>query len=152
MADSRAAHQFDHALAGPFRPRQGFEKTAILVEPIDPLATIVIDTPFGEQRLTGAFYVVAEGDASYGATRHEFEQTHTAVSANRWVKNAPVTAYRTDVVRTVETLISGSLETTVTAQPGDWIVRQHTGEMMVLGPDEFAERYVSDEPGVMAPT
>ena len=30
------------------------------------------------------------------------------------------------------------------AQPGDWIVRQRTGELMVIGADEFAERYVRD--------
>jgi hypothetical protein len=145
MADGPAPHPFDTARATRFRPRQGFEKTAVLVDLADPQATTVLTTPFGEQRMTGAFYVVAEGDASYGAARQEFEESHSAVGANRWVKSSVVTAYRSDVACAVDTVVGDRLETTVHARPGDWIVRQDTGELMVLGPSEFAERYVRDE-------
>lgn len=62
------------------------------------------------------------------------------------MKTAPVSAYRTDVSCVVDTVIGGNLEVTVTAQPGDWIVRQSTGEVMVVRGDEFHERYVGDEP------
>lgn len=137
-------HQFDETRAGSFVPRDGFEKAAVLVEPTDPGSQTLIRTRFGEQRFTGAFYIVAEGDGSYGAARHEFEQTHKVVGANRWAKTAPVLAYRTDVSCVVDTVVDGQLEVTATAQPGDWIVRQSTGEVMVVRGDEFDKRYVSD--------
>ncbi len=144
VSDGRDVCQFDETRAGSYRPRAGFEKVAVLVEPSDPGAQTLIRTPFGEQRFTGAFYVVAEGDGSYGATRDEFEATHRAVGANRWVKTAPVSAYRTDIACVVDTVVDGHVEVTVTAQPGDWIVRQSTGEVMVVRGDEFEARYVSD--------
>jgi hypothetical protein len=144
VSDGPEVCQFDETRARSYRPRDDFEKVAVLVEPSDPTARTLIRTPFGEQRFTGAFYVVAEGDGSYGATRDEFEETHTAVGANRWVKTAPVSAYRTDVPCVVDTVTGGHVEVTVTAHPGDWIVRQSTGEVMVVRGDEFEERYVSD--------
>lgn len=144
MANGSPLHHFDETTAARFRPRDGFEKTAVLVEVSDTESQTVIDTPFGEQRLSGAFYAVAEGDRSYGASRLEFEQTHTAVGANRWVKSAPVLAYRTAVSCVVDTVVGERIETTVNARPGDWIVRQYTGEVMVVGADEFGERYVSE--------
>ena len=144
MANGPQVHHFDETRAAPYRPRNGFEKTAVLVEVTDPDARTLINTPFGEQRLTGPFYVVAEGDGSYGAAVDEFERSHSAVGANRWVKSAPVLAYRSDDSCVVETVVGDQLEATVTARPGDWIVRQQTGEVMVVRADEFAERYVSD--------
>jgi hypothetical protein len=144
VLEDRQGHQFDETRADSYVPRDGFEKVAVLIEPADPEAQTLIRTRFGEQRFTGAFYVVAEGDGSYGATRDEFEQTHETVGANRWAKTAPVLAYRTDVSCVVDTVVDGQLEVTVTAQPGDWIVRQSTGEVMVVRGDEFDKRYVSD--------
>jgi hypothetical protein len=144
MNARRPADQFDESSAARYRPRGGFEKTAVLVEVADPACQTVIDAPFGEQRLTGAFYAVAEGDGSYGAAKFEFEQTHTRVGANRWVKTAPVSAYQTETSCVVDTVVGDELETTVNARAGDWIVRQHTGEVMVIGPDEFADRYVRE--------
>lgn len=136
---------FDDARAGRYRPRDGFVKTAVLVEPADADARIVIATRFGEQSFTGAFYIVAEGDGSYGSARREFETSHTRVGTNRWVKDAPVDAYQTDDECVVDTFVDDRRESSVTAQPGDWLVRQGTGEVMVLGPAEFTERYVSDD-------
>lgn len=144
MIDRPPVHRFDDSRARRYRPRDGFAKTAVIVEPADPRAQTVINTPFGEQRLVGAFYVIAEGDASYGAARQEFEDSHTAVGENRWVKSAPVLAYRADEPCVVETVIGEHRETTVTARSGDWIVRQRSGEVMVIGADEFIERYTTD--------
>jgi len=144
MSDRLPAHRFDEARARRYRPRDDFAKTAVLVKPTDPHAQIVIDTPFGEQRFAGAFYVIAEGDASYGAARRQFEESHTAVGQNRWVKSAPVLAYRTDEPCLVETVIGEHVETSVNARPGDWIVRQRTGEVMVMDADAFVERYISE--------
>ena len=127
MLDDLQRCQFDENRAGSYRPREGFAKVAVLVEPSDPGAQTLIRTSFGDQRFIGAFYVVAEGDGSYGATRDEFEQTHEEIGANRWMKTAPVSAYRTDVPCVVDTEVDGHLEVTVTAQAGDWIVRQSTG-------------------------
>jgi hypothetical protein len=144
VSDERQRSPFDETRARSYRPRDGFDKVAVLVEPSDPEARTLIRTPFGEQRFVGAFYVVADGDGSYGATRHEFELTHEEVGANRWTKTTPVLAYRTDAACVVDTVVGGQLEVTVTAEPGDWIVRQSTGEVMVVRGDEFEERYVGE--------
>ena len=137
--------RFDDSRARRFAPRDGVEKTAVLVRPVDPDAQTVIATRFGRQRLIGAFYAVAEGETSYGATRREFEATHRAVGPNRWVKCAPVLAYRIDEPGMVETVIDGHVEGTVEARRGDWIVQQHTGEVMVIDDDAFRERYAEAE-------
>ena len=145
MGSHPPVHRFDDARASRYRPRDGFVKTAVLIEPADPAARTVIHTRFGDQSLIGAFYVVAEGAGSYGAARREFEVSHAQVGPNRWVKSAPVHAYQIEEECVVATVVDDHLEGTVTARPGDWIVRQRTEELMVLGVDEFAERYVSDE-------
>lgn len=144
VSEDRPRCQFDENRAGSYRPRDGFAKMAVLVEPSDPGAQTLIRTPFGDQRFIGAFYVVAEGDGSYGATRDEFEQTHKEVAANQWTKTAPVLAYRIDVSCVVDTVVGGRLEVTVTAQPGDWLIRQSTGEVMVVRGHDFEERYVRE--------
>lgn len=137
-------HRFDEARAQRFFPREGVEKIAVLVRTTDPNAETEIDTAFGRQRLRGEFYAVADDDASYGAARSEFEATHRSVGPNRWVKSEPVLAYRAEEPCVVETVISDHLEGTVQARPGDWIVRQQTGELMVIDDDEFSERYVGE--------
>lgn len=139
-----SAHRFDEARARRYRPRDDFAKTTVLLSTADPLAETVIDTPFGRQRFIGSFYVVAADDGLYGATRREFETTHRAVGPNRWVKHSPVLAYRTSEACLVETVIGDHVEGHVNARPGDWIVRQHTGEMMVIDDDAFVERYVDE--------
>lgn len=138
------AHRFDDSRARRFVPRDGVEKTAVLVRTVDPDAETVIETRFGAQRLLGPFYAVAEGDTSYGAARREFEATHRAVGPSRWVKSAPVLAYRSDERCVVETVIEGHVEGTVNTRPGDWIVQQHTGELMVIDDAAFRERYVAE--------
>lgn len=139
-----SAHRFDEARARRYRPRDDFAKTAVLLSTADPLAETVIETPFGRQRFIGSFYVVAADGASYGAARREFEATHRAVGPNRWVKRSPVLAYRTAEACLVETVIGDHVEGQVNARPGDWIVRQHTGEVMVMDDDAFAERYIAE--------
>jgi hypothetical protein len=151
MSDS--AHRFDDTRARRYRPRDDFAKTAVLLSTADPLAETVIDTPFGRQRFIGSFYVVADGDeTSYGAARREFEAAHRAVGPNRWVKRSPVLAYRTAEACLVETVIGDHVEGSVHARPGDWIVRQHTGEMMVMDDDAFVERYVEERSADTATT
>ena len=44
----------------------------------------------------------------------------------------------------VETVINGHVEGTVEARRGDWIVQQHTGEVMVIDDDAFRERYAEE--------
>ena len=66
-----------------------------------------------------------------------------AVGPNRWVKRSPVLAYRTAEACLVECVIGDHVEGRVTARPGDWIVRQYTGEMMVLDDDE-AEKWIRE--------
>jgi hypothetical protein len=139
-----AQHRFDETRARRYRPRDDFAKTAVLVPMADPRAETVIDTAFGQQRFIGSFYVVADDDASYGATRREFEATHRAVGPNRWVKRSPVLAYRIAEACLVETVIGDHVEGSVRARPGDWIVRQHTGETMVIDDGAFVERYVDE--------
>jgi hypothetical protein len=148
----QSAHRFDEGRAKRYRPRDDFAKTAVLVSTADPLAETVIDTPFGRQRFIGSFYIVAANDASYGAARREFEASHRAVGPNRWVKRSPVLAYRTAEACLVETVIGDHVEGHVTARPGDWIVRQHTGEMMVMNDGAFVERYVDERSAGAATT
>jgi hypothetical protein len=133
---------FDETRAAEYRPRGGFVKTAILLQLADDEAEVTVQTPFGLQTAKGAFYVVAEEGSSYCAARAEFEATHDELSPNQWVKRAVVRAYVADEHCRIETwLADGTHEASVDAGPGDWIVRQLTGEVMVVGDDEFIERY-----------
>lgn len=121
-------------------------KTAIFVDIADPEAVTVITTPFGEQRLKGPFYIVEEGDRSYGAGAAEFTGTHRPLGRNQWLKFETVLGYRIDEQAAVETIVGDNHhETTVVAEPGDWIIQQMTGELMVLKPSAFEERYVAED-------
>jgi hypothetical protein len=142
MSD-RPLHEFDDARATDYVPAPGFVKTAILVDVADDRARTVIRTTFGQQTMSGAFYIVADDGASYGAARSEFEASHERTEPNRWRKTERVRAYQVGEQCTVETWIADGLESTVEARPGDWIVRQVTGELMALTPDVFHARYVT---------
>lgn len=139
MTSDSPEHQFDPDLATEFRPRPDFAKTAILVEPV--AETTVLRTSFGEQSLNGPFYVIADGTNSYGAAQREFEAGHELVGPDRWVKRSPIHAYRAGTRTTVHTRVADNVESSVVAMPGDWIVRQSTGEVMVVTPAEFEARY-----------
>ena len=147
MVDEPAPHVFDDARARTYLPNPGFTKTAILVDVTDESATTTLNTRFGVQRMRGPFYVVAEDAHSYGASRAEFEQSHVAVAPNRWMRSEPVLAYPADRRCTVETLVGAGQEASTVAEPGDWIVRQPSGEVMVVVPASFAERYLVDDAG-----
>ncbi len=136
-----ARHTFQPELADRYEPRTTFTKTAILVELVDRDATTTIRATFGQQTLRGSFYVVAEGNSSYGASRHEFECTHHQVGPNQWTKRESVLAYRATERCQVETYVSDAHEATVLAKPGDWIVQQSTGEVMIIVAPAFNERY-----------
>jgi hypothetical protein len=132
------AAEFDEGRATSYRPRR-VEKTAILVVPAR--VPVEITARFGTQVMHGPFYVVADDDSSYGAAQREFEATHEQLAPTTWVKSEPVLAYRLDRAASVGTLIDGRRESTVDAQPGQWLVRQATGEVMVVDPDAFDQRY-----------
>lgn len=134
-------HEFDDARAGDYAPAAHFVKTAILVTVADERATTVLRTSFGEQTMIGPFYVVAEDDESYGAARTEFEATHERAGITTWRKVGRVRAYQVDEACTVETWIADGHESSVEARPGDWVVRQATGELMAITAAAFAERY-----------
>ena len=134
-------HAFEESRAERFVSVGAFEKTAILLQPVDDEAETCIRAPFGEQNLKGAFYLVAEGGGSYGASREEFERSHERLGPATWRKRESVMAYRTEEPCRVETRVGNHREATVTARPGDWIVRQQTGEVMAITPEAFAERY-----------
>lgn len=143
MTSSPPEHVFDEALARWYLPRHDHVKTAILVVVADPDAVTVIRTSFGEQTMRGAFYAVSEGNGSYGATQEQFERTHERLSATTWRKSAPVLAYPADGACRVDTYVADTREASIVARPGDWIVRQAGGEVMVLSPEAFEERYQS---------
>jgi hypothetical protein len=144
MVDEPGPHVFDDERARTYPPNPDFTKTAILVDLADESAITTINTRFGIQRMRGPFYVVAENTHSYGASRAEFEQSHIAVAPNRWMRSEPVLAYPADRRCTVETFVDGGREASTVAEPGDWIVRQPSGEVMVVAPTSFAERYLVD--------
>jgi hypothetical protein len=139
----RPPHEFDDARATDYVPAPGFVKTAILVDVVDDRATTIIRTTFGQQAMSGAFYIVDDDGASYGAARSEFEASHERTEPNRWRKTGRVRAYQVGEECTVATWISDRLESTVEARPGDWVVMQLTGELMALTPDAFHARYVA---------
>jgi hypothetical protein len=134
-------HVFDETAARRFEPRGDHEKTAVLVDIADDDALTVIRAPFGEQTMRGPFYAVADGEGSYGASRKEFERNHERTSSTTWRKSTPVLAYRAEEACCVHTHVGDVHETTVIARPGDWIVRQDSGEVMVVTPDAFEDRY-----------
>lgn len=137
-------HQFDEDRASEYMPRRDLIKTAILLRQADPDALVTIQAPFGPEVMKGDFYVVASPDGAYGAARAEFEASHIEIAPQRWIKQARVLAYQATEACLVETLLAdGTLEGTVAARSGDWIVRQATGEVMVIEPERFAERYES---------
>ncbi len=133
-------HEFDRARARRFRPREGVVKTAILLRPAGT-EKVTIQAPFGEQEMHGPFYVVASEEGSYGAAQAEFERAHRQVGPHRWERVEPVLAYQTDERTTVVTTVDDHDESTVEAEPGDWIVQQPSGEVMVLKPSDFDARY-----------
>jgi hypothetical protein len=108
----------------------------------DPEAVTTIEAPFGTEVAKGPFYIVASKSGSYAIARTEFEADHEQVSPSEWRKRAAVSAYRSDEPCRVETrLADGTHETTVDAQAGDWIVRHDGGEVTVVAPEAFDERY-----------
>ncbi len=142
IAEDIPLHQFDEARAQQYSASSTFTKTAILVPVADPEAKVTIDAPFGLEVMKGEFYVVASPEGPYGAAKVEFEAAHVEVEPNRWQKRGTVLAYKTTARCRVETwLADGTHETTVDAEPGDWIVRQPAGEVIVVEPKSFATRY-----------
>lgn len=142
MVEQPPLHRFDPTRAARYEPKATMVKTAILVDVVDPGAITVISTPFGEQRLKGPFYIVEEGERSYGAAAREFTELHQAVGPNQWIKVENVLGYQVEDRSAVETFVDDLHETTVVAEPGDWIVEQATGEVMVVKPESFARRYI----------
>lgn len=135
-------HKFNETLALEYRSSSAFTKTAIEVPVADTDAVVTIQAPFGLQMMRGPFYVVGSSDGSYGAAKTEFEDNHVEVAPSQWQKRATVMAYEASERCRVETWLSDGLhETTVEAQPGDWIVQQPAGEVMVIKPEAFAKRY-----------
>ena len=108
----------------------------------DSEALTTIEAPFGTEVAKGPFYIVASKSGSYAIARTEFEADHVQVGPSEWRKRAAVRAYRADESCRVETrLTDGTLETTVDAAPGDWLVRHAGGEVTVASPETFDERY-----------
>jgi hypothetical protein len=140
MPSGPPVHEFDPDRARHYLPKPTHVKTAILVDVPDDAITS-ISAPFGPQQLRGPFYVVAEGSRSYGAAKAQFEAAHRSLGDHRWVKTRPVLAYRAGSDCTVRTEVDGHAESVVVATATDWIVRQATGEVMVVGQEDFEERY-----------
>lgn len=135
--------EFDAACARRFQPRDAFVKTAILLVPAG-FEPVTIQAPFGEQQMHGPFYVVAGDDGSYGAAQAEFEQAHRQIGPNQWLRSEPVLAYQAAERCTVVTTIGEREESTVVAEPGDWIVQQPAGEVLAITPSAFGARYVAE--------
>lgn len=148
MVSEPPVHCFDRSRARAYRPNPAHSKTAILVDIADASVTTSINAPFGVQRFRGPFYIVAEGAQSYGVAKREFDNSHIEVGQHRWTKSKSVLAYQAEDRSVVETYIDDHRETSVVAEPGAWIVRQSSGEVMVLTPKEFVERYIADNPAV----
>lgn len=128
-----------------FKPNPDNAKTAVLCTPVT--FPVVIEATWGPQTLNTPFYLVAEGDGSYGAAQFEFEHKHVCVGPNRWVADLSVQARPAvpgEIVNTVTT--SGGAEATAVAVEGDWVVRQPTGEEQIVRGDVFARSYIPAGP------
>jgi len=140
--ESRKRTQFNEATAARYRPKAAFVKTAILLTLADGSDVVRVSATFGVQHMRGDFYVVASESGSYAVARKEFEKSHEQLGPHQWAKRSHVDAYRTEVDCEVETILSdGTPEVVVPALPGDWIVRQATGEIIVVAPAAFERRY-----------
>lgn len=141
MDDQLEVHVFDEAAAEAYSANSAFVKTAIRVDPPQPDDITRIATRFGEQSFEGSFFLVAEGDSSYGIAIDEFEATHESIGSSQYKKRGTVRAYSLRESCLVETWIGSHLEATTNAVPGDWVVQQPSGELVVMPEDEFRQRY-----------
>lgn len=123
-----------------------FGKTAILCRLLSE--KVDIEATWGPETLTTDFYLVAEGDKSYGAAVEEFERKHEQISPNRWrakgcdmgsVQARRATAGEVIVTRPTSATAD---ESTVTAEAGNWIVRQAAGDDHTMVDAAFRERYI----------
>ncbi|MCB0973105.1 MAG: hypothetical protein KDB86_00945 [Actinobacteria bacterium] len=133
---------FDDTKAQTYGSREQFEKTAVLLRMWDSEAVTSLRTSFGRQDMTGDFYVVADADSCYGVDKVEFERSHRQVAPDIWTKTVNVAAYQlSENARVATVLQSGARESVVDAEPGDWVVKHIGGEITVVKPEHFRERY-----------
>ena len=79
---------------------------------------------------------VFDGDDRWSVTADVFAATYEAVGDEGFRKTATVTAVQVDEPFAVDTL-----EGVATGAPGDWLVRNQTGECWPVPADVFARRY-----------
>ena len=79
---------------------------------------------------------VIDGDDRWSVAGPIFTDTYENVDGDRYRKVATITAVAIDHPFAVETL-----EGTATGQPGDWLVRNPSGECWPVPAEVFARRY-----------
>ena len=102
----------------------------------------------GEQSFDGPHYQTFSFDkdgraTSRGCAIAEFEASHSAVvgKPNMYKKTALIQARQCSVEELVKTIVGGKTESVATAQAGDWIATNRTGEEYVIRAQKFAEIY-----------
>lgn len=129
--------KFNERLARRYRSKaDGPIKTAVLVE--EPAT---YETSWGVQEMHGPHYRINLGDeAPYGSEKSRFEAEHVEVDGG-YRKSAVIDAYQVTETTPVTTYLDGKIETENVAEPGDWIVRQPQGEVMVVSTEKFGRLY-----------
>lgn len=79
---------------------------------------------------------VLDGDDRWSVSGKVFDQTYENVGGNQFRKVATVTAVPLDEAFEIETL-----EGMASGEPGDWLVRNPSGECWPVPADVFAKRY-----------
>ena len=79
---------------------------------------------------------VIDGDDRWSVTADVFDATYESVGDDRFRKTPTVTAVQLNEPFAVQTL-----EGVATGAPGDWLVRNQTGECWPVGAKVFARRY-----------
>lgn len=87
-------------------------------------------------RATAGDWWVIDGDDRWSVAGDVFEQTYEQVADDRYRKIAQVTA-----VPVTESVTVQTLEGIATGEPGDWLVRNPSGEYWPVPADVFALRY-----------
>ncbi|HEY7226080.1 MAG TPA: hypothetical protein VH561_21085 [Micromonosporaceae bacterium] len=142
---------FDPSKARTYRP-SGEPKRARIVDAAPGERTTILAQWGEEEHFVGPWVAVLddEGETVYGAAYTEFIQMHERIpeTEDGWRKITKVDAYQHSGPpgRVTTVLRDGLVETTNTVRAGDWIVRQHGGEIQVIGDRVFRRLYEPDDP------
>ena len=147
--------RFDESIAERVFPRPELKRAAFVpipeIEGVE-LQQLIVPEWGGVQQFLGSYYaIIIDGRVAYGSAREQWELMHVQVegSPGLWVKTGVPMAYEAMVPCRVITLIlqedSSVRETSVSLNPGDWVLRQPGGEVQHVQAAKMGRIYFSRE-------